>query len=227
MNCRRARHLLFDFFDGLSNEALRAEVDRHVGECADCERYASEMARSLALLRHAPVEPLDENFNWKVRLAIHREKNAALARAQSTGAWVRAWNFRYAISGSLAFGAVLVVGAVLLRDGNVSVPGSSREPVEITEATSAPERVVSPRSNVSTRNNDAVHQVSTGQFGPNPNTGRAQGAIDVSEADCRIDSIMQVDMMRMSPRDRERYIQLQMERLHQHQSQQQAAVPQP
>jgi predicted anti-sigma-YlaC factor YlaD len=94
MNCRRARHLLFDFFDGVSNEALRAEVDRHLGECQDCDRFASEMTRSLALLRRVPMEPLDENFNWKVRLAIHREKNAALERAASANAWVRAWNVR-------------------------------------------------------------------------------------------------------------------------------------
>jgi anti-sigma factor RsiW len=128
MNCRRARNLLFDFFDGLSNESLRAEVERHLGECADCERFASEMTRSLALLKHTPVEPLDETFNWKVKLAIHRERNAALSRARSAGTWVRMWNVRYAVSGGLAFGAVLIAGALVLRDGGMPSPARTLDP---------------------------------------------------------------------------------------------------
>ena len=124
MNCRRARHLLFDFFDGASNEALRAEVDRHLGECEECDHFASEMTRSLALLRRVPMEPLDENFNWKVRLAIHREKNVALERAATANAWVRTWNLRYAVSGGLAiylFGVIGMQGVALIQSERVNL----------------------------------------------------------------------------------------------------------
>ena len=116
MKCRRVRQLLFDFVDGLGNEALHVEVDRHLAECVDCEKFAAESKRSLALLRRAPVEPLDENFNWKVRLAIHREQRATAKRASSAGAWVRAWNFRYVASTGIAFAFVLGAGIVVVNN---------------------------------------------------------------------------------------------------------------
>ncbi|HEX5131612.1 MAG TPA: zf-HC2 domain-containing protein [Candidatus Krumholzibacteria bacterium] len=122
MKCRRAQQLLFDFFDGLSNETLRAELDRHIGECRECERFASEMSRSLSLLRRAPSASLDENFNWRVRLAIHRERTAL--RTRDTGSWVRAWNLRYAAGAGVAFALVLVAGVALQQSGMLD-PGSS------------------------------------------------------------------------------------------------------
>jgi hypothetical protein len=230
MNCRRARNLLFDFFDGLSNETLRAEVDRHLGGCVECERFAAEMSRSLALLRRAPVEPVDENFNWKVRLAIHRERNGALARAQSTSAWVRAWNVRYAVSSGLAFGAVLVVGAVLLRGGDIPVPVRNGErPIEMTrENTSPAERSLPARSNtVTPSDNNASSLVSFGPNRQNQNSGPATGAIDVSDAEARIDSLIKNDVMRMSARERELYIQRRIEQLQLHLQSQQAPPTRP
>jgi len=213
MNCRRARHLLFDFFDGASSEALRAEVDRHLGVCADCEKFASEMSQSLALLRRTPVEPLDDTFNWKVRLAIHRERNAALSRARSAGAWVRMWNVRYAVSSGLAFGAVLVAGAFLIRDGSVTTPERLVTPgTEITQNSepSGPSPV--PHSNMSAPARDGISSlVSAGSarvHGPAP-----QGPIDKTEAESRIDSLINVDVMRMSDLERERYMQRRIENM--------------
>lgn len=227
MNCRRARHLLFDFFDGLSNEALRAEVDRHLGECAECDRFASEMTRCLALLRRAPVEPLDENFNWKVRLAIHREKNAALSRAQSASAWVRAWNFRYAVSSGLAFGAVLVVGAVLLRTGSAPAPVQlSESPSHVTKDADSPSRSTVPHSTLpSSFGQDAFRTVSTGVGDEGPSNA-PQGAIDETKSEARIDSLINSDVSRMSAQERDLYIQRRIEKLKLHlQSQQPASQP--
>jgi hypothetical protein len=225
MNCRRARHLLFDFFDGLSNEALRAEVDRHLGECAECDRFAAEMTRSLALLRRAPVEPLDENFNWKVRLAIHREKNAALSRAQSASAWVRAWNFRYAVSSGLAFGAVLVVGALLLRGGNVPAPAQLAEPGRQVTQDAAPSGSTVPHSPLpSSFGQDAFRTVSTGQDSQDRSTA-PQGAIDETK-EARIDSLINEDVKQMPAHERDLYIQRRIEKLRLHlQSQQPASQP--
>jgi len=233
MNCRRARNLLFDFFDGLSNDTLRAEVDRHLGECPDCERFASEMTRSLALLRHAPVEPLDENFNWKVRLAIHRERNAALSRAQSAGAWVRMWNVRYAISGGLAFAAVLVAGTLVLRSGSVPAPVRTTEPqVQMAQETKSTEesagRSLPARSTnrISPLNNDGSHLVSVGPPNQGQGSGPIAGAIDMSEAECRIDSLIKSEADRMSAQDRELYFQRLHDLLRQHLEGQQPAPAQ-
>jgi hypothetical protein len=231
MNCRRARNLLFDFIDGLSNEASRAEVERHLGECADCERFAAEMTRSLAVLRHVPVEPLDENFNWKVKLAIHRERNAALSRAQSAGAWVKGWNVRYAVSGGLAFGAVLVVGAVLLSDGG-PVPAPSRATdsrMQVTQETTGGSAstvdtsrpVPRPANRIDPVNNDG-RLVSTGRMGDNRSSTPVSGAIDMTEAEARLDSLIKSDVSRMSPREAQEYFERLNARLRQHSQSQQA-----
>jgi anti-sigma factor RsiW len=214
MNCRHARHLLFDFFDGASNEALRAEVDRHLGECEECDRFASEMTRSLALLRRVPVEPLDDNFNWKVRLAIHREKNAALERAASANAWVRAWNVRYAVSTGLAFSAVLIFGGVLLVRGGmfpVQVARHSDKQV-LTSPDNGPTAVAqSPLRNM-TVVPGGMSSVALGNrssdVGPAP-----QGAIDETKTDARIDSLINSDVSKLSAPEQEQYLQRRIERL--------------
>lgn len=232
MNCRRARNLLFDFIDGSSNEALRAEVERHLGECAECERFASEMTRSLALLRHVPVEPLDETFNWKVKLAIHRERNAALSRAQSAGAWVKGWNARYAVSGGLAFGAVLVVGAVLLSDGRVPAPSRTAPSVQVTRqntgnaSTQDSGRPVPRQTNHMDPVSGDGRLVSTGTMPENRSPAPISGAIDMTEAEARLDSLIKSDVSRMSPREAQQYFERLNERLRQHSQSQQAAPAQ-
>jgi len=225
MNCRRARNLLFDFFDGLSNESLRAEVERHLGECADCERFASEMARSLALLKHTPVEPLDETFNWKVKLAIHRERNAALSRAGSAGTWVRMWNVRYAVSGGLAFGAVLIAGALVLRDGGVQTLDPPAQVAQELKGTGA--ATLAPRSttNLGPVDNDG-RLVSAGSNNPSRSSSPVLGAIDMTESEARIDSLINSELMRRSATERELYIWRRMARLRLHLEGQQPAPAQ-
>lgn len=219
MNCRRARHLLFDFFDGASNEALRAEVDRHLGECRECDKFASEMTSSLALLRRAPVEPVDENFNWKVRLAIHREKNAALERAVSANAWVRAWNVRYVLSTGFALTAVLLAGGMFVaRNGAVLAPAQlATQPVhedKSVQEPSSPNPVPRSNFNVPVRN-DFTSTVSAGgrteSFGP-----ARYGAID----EARIDSLINMEVMQLPEHERDEYIQRRINALRARQSQQ-------
>jgi len=226
MNCRRARHLLFDFFDGLSDESLRADVDRHLAECGECDRFASEMTRSLALLRRVPVEPLDENFNWKVRLAIHREKNAALARAQSSGAWVRTWNIRYAVSSVLAFASVLVVAAVLLRGGGVPAPVQFAEPTKpgVGQDGGASSQAASSMSGWTPVNPEGTHLVSAGGNDQDTFVGPI-GAIDSARSEALIDSLINSDVGRMSAQERDLYIQRRIERLQHFQSQQSPPRP--
>lgn len=219
MNCRRARHLLFDFFDGASNEAMRAEVDRHLGECEECDKFASEMTSSLALLRRVPVEPLDENFNWKVRLAIHREKNVALERAASANAWVRAWNVRYVLSTGFALTAVLLAGGIFVaRNGAVpaSIQVVTQPAHEDKSALEPSNRKPVPQSNFKVPvHNDFTSTVSAGgrgeSFGPAPH-----GAID----EARIDSLINMEVMQLPEHERDEYLQRRINALRARQSQQ-------
>lgn len=221
MNCRRARHLLFDFFDGVSNEALRAEVDRHLGECEECDKYASEMTNSLALLRRVPVEPLDENFNWKVRLAIHREKNAALERAASANAWVRAWNVRYVLSTGFALTAVLLAGGMFVaRNGAIPASVQVATQPSVSQDNAAEEqtspRPLVPRSTLKTPvRNDLSSTVSLGHSGDNRSSA-PMGAID----EAKIDSLINMEVMRLPQHERDEYIQRRINALRARQSQQ-------
>jgi anti-sigma factor RsiW len=216
MKCRRVRHLLLDFVDGLGNEAQHAEVDRHLAECKECESFAVQMRQSLVLLRRVPAAALDENFNWKVRLAIHREEKANARRAASTGAWVRAWNFRYVASTGVAFALVLGAGVVVMQ--RVS-PTSTETSIAVQEPAAAAQtgtryvasapsrpRVFSPAPS------SLVNRVSTG--GPSPETANVtRDPIDRFQQEVAIDSLLDAPLRNMTPEMRRRCIQRQIHRL--------------
>jgi len=107
MNCRRAKKLIFEFVDGLNNEKLKLDLEQHLGACVACEKLATSLSSSLALIRRAPQETVDENFNWKVRLAIHKERSEMQEMLSSQGSLFRAWNARYAMSAAAGFAAIL------------------------------------------------------------------------------------------------------------------------
>jgi hypothetical protein len=221
MNCRRVRHLLLDFVDGLGNEALHAEVDRHVAECLECETFAAETTRSLSLLRRTPVEPLDENFNWKVRLAIHREQKASAKHAASAGTWVRAWNFRYVASTGVAFALVLAAGVVTMQrvgPSEPAMPAASRDRAVRPSAPAATEvvtrptpRGADPRPSVVSRS--PVGLVSGGVGGPATTESVSRGAIDPFAQEVAIDSLIDARLVGMTPEMRMRCIQRQIHRL--------------
>lgn len=215
MKCRRARQLLFDFVDGLGSEALRAELDFHLGECSECERFASELTRSLDLLKRMPAQALDDNFNWKVRLAIHRERNAMRASGASPGAWARSWNLRYVVSASVAFAAVLVVGAGL-RD-HVVLPGPAGMQTTVASQ-ERPAETTPPRqtSNVSYsfEQHPLVPRGNAGPtlvgFGGDPSVAQGaapQGAIDPSASDAVVDSLIEQQLQGMVPTEQVWWLQ--------------------
>lgn len=219
MKCRRVRHLLLDFVDGLGNEAQHAEVDRHLAECKECESFAVQMRQSLALVRRVPAATLDENFNWKVRLAIHREEKANARRAASTGAWVRAWNFRYVASTGVAFALVLGAGVVVMQRVSTTSTTSTETSIASQESAataqtgtryvaSAPsrQRVFSPAPS------SLVNRVSTG--GPSPETANGtRDPIDRFQQEVAIDSLLDAPLRNMTPEMRRRCIQRQIHRL--------------
>jgi anti-sigma factor RsiW len=234
MKCRRAQHLLFDFVDGLGNEALRAELDFHLGECPECERFALELTRSLALIKRTPAQPLDENFNWKVRLAIHRERNAIRAGGVSPGAWARAWSFRYVVSAGVAFAAVLAVGVGVmdrLEPGLSSVGEAVMMPAKSASiaqpsSESVGDRVVREHPLLPSMQSTGLGRlVSDGGSPFVSGSGAPVGAIDPSRSDAAIDSLIDLQLQQFPPDHRAR---LEMRLLHRLQSrlqQSQQAVP--
>ena len=115
MKCRQAKNLIFDHIDGMISEPDRVALERHLNQCGDCESMASSLSRSLDLLHKLPsVEP-SENFNWKVRLRLLKEKNALRDGAETERQWYRAWNTRFAVSAVSALAMVLVAGTVLMK----------------------------------------------------------------------------------------------------------------
>jgi len=113
MKCRRAKHLIYDFIDGVIAEKDRIELEDHLGQCTGCEALTSSLSKSLDLLHRVPTESLDENFTWKVRLRIARERNAGVADGAGQRTWLKAWNVRFAYSAAAAFVAVVSAGYFL------------------------------------------------------------------------------------------------------------------
>jgi hypothetical protein len=117
MKCRHAKKLIFDHIDGMISDQDRLGLERHLSECGSCEVMASGLDKSLDLLhRLPPVEP-DENFNWKLRLRLAKERNALRTDAGSERLWFKWWNTRFAISALSTFVVVVAAGFVLLRSG--------------------------------------------------------------------------------------------------------------
>lgn len=227
MKCRRVRHLLLDFVDGLGNEALHAEVERHLAQCTDCEAFAAESARSLALLRRTPVEPLDDNFNWKVRLAIHREEKARAKGTASTSAWVRAWNFRYVASTGVAFAMVLGAGVVFMQSReSAPMNPTTREIVanrNVTPVVTAPGGGRSTTSSRPVMPSVLVNTAGELSYGTGSET---RGAIDRWAQEVAMDSVIDARLVKMTPEMRQRCIKRQIHRL-QSQLERQPAAPVP
>ena len=125
MNCRRAKKLVYDFVDGLCTETDQIELESHLGDCEPCDKLKSQLARSLDMLKRAPVEPVDDNFNWRVRLAIRKELATARDVSSSQRGLFRRWNIGYAASAAAGFAVILLAGwmAIGSGDGPASVNG--------------------------------------------------------------------------------------------------------
>ena len=134
MNCRRAKKLVFNFLDGMINDQDRLALESHLGECSKCEAMAASLTKSLDLLHRLPPAELDENFNWKVRLRLAREKNAA-ARPVDTHSWARSWNRRFAFSALSTFVVAIAIGYVVM---NASVMPTDFVPGRIVTAEDEP-----------------------------------------------------------------------------------------
>jgi len=205
MNCRRAKKLIFEFVDGLTDEKVQLDLERHIGECAECEKLATSLSSSLALIRSTPQEPVDENFNWKVRLAIRKERSEMQEMLATQGSLFRTWNIRYAMSASAGFAAILVGGWLAI---SLTAPSPAEDPL----LTTAPRTSTAPQTQARLGNPVQPQRSLPGMTGPGQvvsggNTGgRAShgprsGAIDAADVvhnPAAFDSLFQVQTQHMS-----------------------------
>jgi len=139
MKCRIAKKLTFEFVDGLENDTKRLELEKHLAGCKDCDKFATQLTRSLDLLHRAPQETTDDNFAWNVRLKLNQERAAARTGSVSYGTIIRSWNLRYATA-AVAAAAVVLVGGLFVMDYGVTPVSTQSEyaPRLATEKTPAP-----------------------------------------------------------------------------------------
>ena len=147
MKCRRAKTLIFNFIDGMINDSDRAALEEHLGDCASCEATATGLTKSLDLLHRAPQVQPDENFNWKLRLAIGRERDAATRRTVVQHTWIKAWNTRFAVSAAATFAVVIAAGFFTV---------GSFDPTDGTTAFVPSEQPLTPVAKVDLPNDDRV-----------------------------------------------------------------------
>jgi hypothetical protein len=117
MKCRNAKSLIFEFVDGLDDDTKRLELEQHLAGCGACDKFATQLTRSLDLLHRAPREETSDNFAWKIRLKLNQERNAVQERHASYGVIVRSWNLRYATAAVAAAAVVLVGGLAVFQSG--------------------------------------------------------------------------------------------------------------
>ena len=105
--------------DGALNDAQRADAERHLEGCAECQRALAALlaqdALTLQALEHDPGEAYFESFASRVSERIGAEDAAAVnPRRVAPGWWAALWTPRgLAFAGSVA--ALLVVGILALE----------------------------------------------------------------------------------------------------------------
>lgn len=224
MKCRRAKTLIFDFIDGYINDSDRVALEQHLGECPECDAMASGLKKSLDLLHRAPQVQPGENFNWKVRLGIAKERDAAARRVQMPRAWVAAWNTRFAASAVATFAVVVAAGYFALRSFDVT-PGEPPTLASSAKTESpAPTPVVPTRYDVPRTGIPGVRPVSTAtdvEQGGNLNESGLIGNVPPGfDADSLLQHFAESQAVRLRTQDLQDQVRLLMNELRECENQQ-------
>jgi len=225
MKCRRARQLVFEFVDGLEDERARLELENHLAGCGECEKLASQVVRSMDLIHRAPVEKLDENFNWKVRLAIRKERQAMSENLASQTALFKSWNLRYAASAVAGFVGVVAIGWMAIGTGVISFGGgmTALEQPQLVADAGTPSsgeadgatHIRDPEGPVFV-NRSHGNVVSQGAPVEERTVSQPHGAMDAAVAPMNLDSLVQVEMLNQGPDERVRYLEERIRLLNDH-----------
>jgi anti-sigma factor RsiW len=72
MTCRELKQLLVDWIADELSAYQYARLERHLGSCPNCMRYAEGYEQIVALARNLPPLPLPEDVCHRLRLALAR-----------------------------------------------------------------------------------------------------------------------------------------------------------
>jgi hypothetical protein len=109
MDCQRAEELLSDHLEGSLHEILRAEIDGHLGRCAECRSLREALAEVVGVLRAFPALEAPPGL---------AERSAAAARARSGALVVRpAFVLPSWVQAAAAGFALIALGTVLMVVG--------------------------------------------------------------------------------------------------------------
>lgn len=109
MDCQRAEELLSDHLEGSLHEILRAELDAHLGRCAECLALREALGEVVGALRAFPDLEAPRGL---------AERSAAAARARSGALVVRpAFVLPSWVQAAAAGFALIALGTVLMVVG--------------------------------------------------------------------------------------------------------------
>lgn len=109
MDCQRAEELLSDHLEGSLHEILRAELDAHLGRCAECRALREALDEVVVVLRAFPDLEAPRGL---------AERSAAAARARSGALVVRpAFVLPSWVQAAAAGFALIALGTVLMVVG--------------------------------------------------------------------------------------------------------------
>ncbi len=137
MTCREFRDRHLAFMDGAMSDAELVEMQRHIAECACCERHDTAVRRGLLVFRNlppiAPSADFSARLNAKLRQLHDADVRAAMYRGPGLG------SFLAAAAGVVAVG-ILTVAAFELTEQHQML---SLAPVVATAPAPSPSPMVS------------------------------------------------------------------------------------
>lgn len=141
MNCKQTQPLLSEFIDNSLSARDTFEVDRHLGQCRECEFALHEMRRTVQLLQSAP--------RYEVGAEFMERLNARLMQVRPTAPrWLWAQNLQQIFRPRMlpAWGALSAMACLVIVLANMPhipsapVPGSMdaavvrAEPIAVQDA---------------------------------------------------------------------------------------------
>lgn len=107
MNCKQVNNLSFAYCDNEVHNHTRAELERHLQECPDCQKMMDFTARETEALRYdEDIPDLRLNFSQDIILEITRKYSA---KKSLRSGWVNRKRLRNIMTGNIVAGSLAAV----------------------------------------------------------------------------------------------------------------------
>jgi hypothetical protein len=70
MNCDDLLRVLAEYEEGLADQCLCSEIDRHLAECTHCQQLRQDLERVSRLCRESPPARLPDDLRARIRQAL-------------------------------------------------------------------------------------------------------------------------------------------------------------